>query len=114
MSILLQLGQQIRAIRKDANKTQADLAEASGLSDNYIALLERGKRSPSIEALDKIAGAMKVPVNRLFLFSKERTDISHKDLLKKLTKSAENKNSDELSFLLDIINLLKVYETRHK
>lgn len=114
MSSNIQLGRRIQALRKDAKKTQADLAEATGLSDNYIALLECGKRSPSIETLERIARALNVNVSHLFHFSKDDKGVSNKDLLNSLIKLNKNKNTDELKLLLELTHLLKNYEIKSK
>ena len=68
MDILEKLGRRIKALRKAAGLTQAKLAEMTELSDNFIALLERGQRSPSIHTLTKIAVALDVPLVELFQF----------------------------------------------
>lgn len=58
----------IRELRKTENWTQADLADATGLSRPYIAAIESGniKKSPSVETLDKLASAFQIPVPSLF------------------------------------------------
>lgn len=48
--------------------TQAELAEASGYSDDFIGLVERGINAPSVSGLERIAKALKVPVKELFDF----------------------------------------------
>ncbi|MEW6685796.1 MAG: helix-turn-helix transcriptional regulator [Candidatus Edwardsbacteria bacterium] len=115
MDILTQIGKQIRTIRKEAKKTQADLAEATGLSDNYIALLERGKRSPSIETLDKIAKALNVPVGKLFIHRKERkAKVGRKKLTERLLEIFKKETPEKISLLLEIINALQKFEIAKK
>lgn len=41
------------------------MAERSGLTLNYISLLETGQRSPSIEAINSLAKALDVPAQFL-------------------------------------------------
>lgn len=43
------IGQQIRELRENKGWTQAWLAEMTDVTDVYISLVERGKRTPSIE-----------------------------------------------------------------
>ena len=43
--------------------TQAELAEKTGLSDNFIGLIERGIKHPTLETLDKIASALEVDLS---------------------------------------------------
>ncbi|MDE3100422.1 MAG: helix-turn-helix transcriptional regulator [Verrucomicrobiota bacterium] len=52
------LGEAIRAKRKKANFSQERLAEKANLSTVFISRVERGKESPSVDSLVKIAKAL--------------------------------------------------------
>lgn len=58
----------IREIRTRLGMKQKDLVEATGLSNPYLSALETGnvKKSPSVDALNKIANALGVRVGELF------------------------------------------------
>ena len=45
------IGKNLRTYRKQRNLTQEQLAERAGLSPNYIGILERGEKQPSLETL---------------------------------------------------------------
>lgn len=55
----------IRALRRDAGLTLAELAAASDLGKSTLAQLESGRANPSVETLWAIAAALKVPFSRL-------------------------------------------------
>jgi transcriptional regulator with XRE-family HTH domain len=55
----------IRALRRDAGLTLAELASASGLGKSTLAQLESGRANPSVETLWAIAAALKVPFAQL-------------------------------------------------
>ncbi|HJN92654.1 MAG TPA: helix-turn-helix transcriptional regulator [Dehalococcoidia bacterium] len=55
---LLQFGKALRTRRKTAGMSQAALAEAADLSDAYISQLERGRNSPSLDAIAALANAL--------------------------------------------------------
>jgi transcriptional regulator with XRE-family HTH domain len=59
------LGEAIRAKRKKANFSQEKLAEKSNLSTVFISRVERGKESPSVDSLVKIAKALSANVRDL-------------------------------------------------
>ena len=61
------LGAAIRDMRSRRGMTQVDLARAAGLSEsgNTVALIERGERGVSIEAMNRIAGALDLPAGCL-------------------------------------------------
>ena len=56
----------LREIREKKGLTQVQLAEKSNLSQEYIARLETGSKvNPSLDALEKLAKALKVKVGEL-------------------------------------------------
>jgi transcriptional regulator with XRE-family HTH domain len=60
------MGEAIRRYRKAALLTQERLAEQVNLNPKYIGEVERGEKIISIEALMRIARAVKVPVAVFF------------------------------------------------
>jgi transcriptional regulator with XRE-family HTH domain len=52
---IVELGQRVRRRRERMGMTLAGLAERSGLSSNYIGMIENGKRDPSLETLRALA-----------------------------------------------------------
>jgi transcriptional regulator with XRE-family HTH domain len=59
------LGEAIRVRRKQAELSQEHLAEKADLSTVFISRVERGKESPSLDSLVKIAKALKARVRDL-------------------------------------------------
>ena len=54
------VGRNAARIRKERGLTQEQLAERSGLSQQYLSGLERGQRNPTIVTLFELATAMGV------------------------------------------------------
>jgi transcriptional regulator with XRE-family HTH domain len=54
------VGRNAARLRKEAGLTQEQLAERSGLSQQYISGLERGRRNPTVVTLYELAGALGV------------------------------------------------------
>lgn len=67
---LQEIGTRIRSLRKACNKTQAHFADLLYISPSYLALIESGKRAPSIEILAQISNICDVSVDYL-LFGKD-------------------------------------------
>jgi transcriptional regulator with XRE-family HTH domain len=59
-------GVEIRAMRRALNMTLGDLADASDLSVSFLSFVERGKKQPSLDALQRISKALGVEVGWLF------------------------------------------------
>lgn len=66
------VGLNIRLARTKENMTQEQLAELADISTSYISAIERGKQSVSLEYMNRIAGALKVPVSDLLVREGER------------------------------------------
>ena len=60
-----QLGQAVRQVRELRGYSQAELGRKSGLQPNTIALIERGERGVSLDAVNKLASALAVPAGCL-------------------------------------------------
>lgn len=54
------VGDNCARIRKARGWTQEELAERSGLSQQYLSGLERGRRNPTIVTIYELAQALKV------------------------------------------------------
>jgi XRE family aerobic/anaerobic benzoate catabolism transcriptional regulator len=71
---LAQLGERVRAWRNGRGMTRRALAEASGVSERYLAQLESGRGNISVLLLRKVALAMDVAVESL---AREDRDQEH-------------------------------------
>lgn len=57
---------EIKRIRKDKGMTRAKLGAVSGVHPATINRIERGETSPTVETLEKLAGALEVEMQELF------------------------------------------------
>jgi len=73
------LASNMKHYRKKLGLSQTKLAETAGIADNYIALIETGKRFPSVCMLERIAKALEVDTLELFSIEPiktiEKTDL---------------------------------------
>jgi transcriptional regulator with XRE-family HTH domain len=65
-AISIDVGNRLRQLREAHNVSMRTLATMSGLSANALSMIERGRTSPSVSTLYRIAGALAVPVTDFF------------------------------------------------
>ena len=61
------VGQNIKKYRRIRGFTQEMLAEKAGTSTTHIGMVETSKKFPSVEMLEKIAGALDIDTPALFV-----------------------------------------------
>lgn len=93
----MDIGSNIRAIRKRKNITIAQICEETGLSQGFLSQVETNKTSPSIATLENISQALKVPLAYLLLKKEERMDIVRKEERRITTTGVENVKVEHLS-----------------
>lgn len=65
----------IRVARSLADISQGELADRAEIDRSYLSLIESGKRKPSVETIEKLAKALKLPFHLLSLLGSEKTDV---------------------------------------
>jgi transcriptional regulator with XRE-family HTH domain len=60
-------GQRLKVFRKQVHLTQAEVAAKTGLSEDYISLLERGRNQPTLAIVLALQGALDVASLEEFL-----------------------------------------------
>lgn len=61
-ALLRTVGREIRALREAKSLSQEALAERAGLHRNFIGLIERGQRNPTLITLADLAEALNTPL----------------------------------------------------
>lgn len=76
---LMSIGENIKQIRKNKGLTQNELAKDIGISRSYLGDLEKNRRNPSTETIEKLS--KKLGVSVLYLITGEKTfnDIIHSE-----------------------------------
>ena len=60
------IGHKLKEIRESRNLSQGDIEQRTGLLRCYTSRVENGHSAPSIKTLEKYAGALEVPLYKLF------------------------------------------------
>ena len=97
------IGRNIRKFRKERHLRQEDLAERTGLSANYIGMVERGEKTPSLETLIRIINALQVSADVIL------SDVIENGYVIKnsqLNEKLENLSEEERQRIYDVIDTL--------
>ena len=74
------IGRNIKKYRIERKMRQEDLAEKTGLSTNYIGMIERGEKIPSLETLIDIMNVLRVSAD-MVLYEELATEYTIKNSL---------------------------------
>lgn len=72
MTISQAFGLKLRKYRKKQQLTQEKLAEEAGLHRTYVSLVERGQRTPTLDACARLAEALNVSLTSLLKEAEEK------------------------------------------
>ena len=90
----------MREQRRILGISQAKLAEWINTSTNYIAMIELGRKTPSLPMLERIAEALKIEASELFS-EKKAPSVSlrklHKAVLEDIEKAISNVITERLN-----------------
>ncbi len=67
-NILIEFGKRIKELRLENGLTQEQFALQCGLHKNYIGMIERGERNPSLINIEVIAMGLKMSISDLMKF----------------------------------------------
>lgn len=78
-TITNRLGTTIRQVRSKRGLTQREAALLAGLSGSYWALIEQGKRDPSLQVIERIGKALGLPISLLVFLASDMHDLESVD-----------------------------------
>jgi transcriptional regulator with XRE-family HTH domain len=67
-NILIRFGARIKMLRQEKGLTQEQFAKKCGLHKNYIGMIERGERNPSLLNIEVIAKGLEISISDLMRF----------------------------------------------
>lgn len=76
--LTVDVGARLRQLRVERGKSMRALARASGLSTNALSMIERGRTSPSVSTLYKLAEALEVPITAFFRLEPDKQDVVYR------------------------------------
>src|SRR5687768_5761364 len=74
-AVSVNIGDRLRELREARNISMRALASKSGLSANALSMIERGRASPSVSTLYKLADALGISITSFFGSDAERKQV---------------------------------------
>jgi transcriptional regulator with XRE-family HTH domain len=65
VDIRARLGRNIRSLREERGWSQEEYADRSGLHRTYVSAIERGRRNPTIDVVERLARPFDTTAGRL-------------------------------------------------
>ena len=93
------IGNRLFHLRKKAGLTQAEMAEAAGISDRAYANIERGAINMRTETLMKICNALGITPDAILVGDDPRDELQLDDLLTRLKRCPEGNRQTALRLL---------------
>ena len=86
----MDLGKSIKLCRVQKGWSQEQLAAKTAISVSYLSLIEKNKRDPPLSTINKIATALRVPLNVLMFLGAKPDELSgmSKELREKLAAAS--------------------------
>lgn len=106
------LGKRLAFFRKLRGMTQAELAEKTSLSNNFIALIESGRRAPSFETLERLMEVLNVNVSQVFNFGETEEYGTTEEIRERLNTYISDMTPHDLTILIDLADKIKRGKTR--
>lgn len=102
------IGERIKELREQKHLSQGDIEERTGLLRCYISRVENGHTVPSLETLERFAGALDVPLYKLFYYddaTPEACDFATTDMTLERMAQEAGAAGAEARFLLKLRSL---------
>lgn len=99
----MSLGEKLRYLRKQKNKTLNDVAEEIDLSIGFLSEVERGEKTPSVRKLEKLADYFDVSTD--YLLDRNQKEIENPDI-RAIARAGNKLSSDEAAELRNLAKRL--------
>jgi len=92
------LNEALRLIRVFHDLNQKDLADKLGISNSYISEIESGKKTPTLEVIEKYSAVFNMPSSSILFFSE---NFNNGEKFEKTRKHISNKVIKILDWISD-------------
>ena len=81
---VIEIIQKIKTCREISRLSQAELATKAGISQGFLAMIESGKKVPTITSVLKICQALEIALEYLFMTGEQNRQKVKEEIIKKI------------------------------
>ena len=100
------IGNRLHDLRKKVGMTQAEVAEAAGVSDRTYADIERGSVNMRVDTILRICKVLKATPDEIFIDDNSLTDAAQNEIWERLSNCSQKQRETALSLLTVYLNSL--------
>lgn len=112
METKIRIRLRIKALRKTAGLSQAELADAIDRSTEAISLIERGRSLANIETLERVSRSLGVPIAELFGHFGDGRSLRGEEVAAQISAILMNFDDRDLETALNVLRALQKAEHR--
>ncbi len=105
------IGENIRKRRREKKLRQEDLAELCSISTNYIGMIERGEKLPSLETFIDILNALEISADEI-LCGAVKTGYTVKESI--LASKLENVSAEDRAKIYEVVDTMIRHSKKKK
>lgn len=104
------IGRRIRSYRIRLDLSQEKLAELSGCHPTHIGQLERGEKNATLESIEKVAGALNIPLSTLFENLGAKNGSAAENIPQKCYEFLLEKSEEEQKQIFEMLTAMDKYK----
>lgn len=72
----MDIGHALKITRSAKKLSLVEVAKRADLSQSYLSMVETGKRDPTLPTIEKIAGALEIPIPILLFLAADKNELT--------------------------------------
>lgn len=113
MNVSSKVGKRIREYRNQAGLSQEKLAHMANINFNFLGDVERGKKKPSIDTLEKLLTALNVSFEEFFNFEAKVKPYRESSALDRLNIDLKKRSTQEIELIYNIVKQVLIFDDRN-
>ncbi len=105
-NIYMLIGHRIREERKRAKLTLEDMSEVSDITPSFLAYIERGQKKASLDTIQKLANALRIPIGSLFSTVPKALNAKEHEMATRIAIMLKKRKSTERELILKVVKIL--------